>query len=149
MAPILIGVMNPKKILVVDDSPIILRTLSMKLRSQGYTVLTAADGGSAVSLVRREKPDLIVLDINFPPDVGSGGGVQWDGFRIIDWLRRLEEARDVPTIIITGSTEAKYKELAVAAGAVGFFQKPIDHEKLVAAIREALGQNVPIEQASA
>src|SRR6476646_738516 len=91
---------NRKKILVVDDSPIILKTLSMKLKSQGYDVLTAEDGSIAVSTARRERPDLILLDISFPPDVAHGGGVAWDGFLIMDWLRRMDEAKDIPVFII-------------------------------------------------
>src|SRR5215467_1987686 len=91
-----------KKILIVDDSVIILKTLSAKLRSSGYQVFTAADGSQAVSTVRRERPDLILLDINFPPDVGHGGGVAWDGFLIMNWLRRMDEAVNTPVVIITG-----------------------------------------------
>ena len=83
--------MDKKKILIVDDSVIILKTLSMKLTVSGYQVLTATDGGTAVSIVRRERPDLIVLDISFPPDVGHGGGVPWDGFLIMNWMKRLDE----------------------------------------------------------
>ncbi len=75
---------EPKKLLVVDDNEVILKTISVKLKSAGFTVFTALEGADAVSLVRKEKPDLIVLDIGFPPDVG---GVPWDGFRIMEWLR--------------------------------------------------------------
>src|SRR5213594_4756279 len=93
-APVAVAVGTPqtattaKKILIVDDSIVILKTLSMKLKSSGYQVLTAADGATAVSTVRRERPDLILLDITFPPDVAHGGGVAWDGFLIISWLQR-------------------------------------------------------------
>src|SRR5438874_6015269 len=80
--------MNPKKILIVDDSTIILKALSMKLKLAGYAVLTAQDGAEAVSLARREQPNLILLDISFPPDVAHGGGVAWDGFLIMNWLLR-------------------------------------------------------------
>src|SRR5205085_1894309 len=90
-----------KKILVVDDSPVILKTLSMKLTGAGYEALVAEDGGTAVSLVRNERPDLVILDISFPPDVGHGGGIPWDGFLILEWLRRLDEAKHIPFIIIT------------------------------------------------
>src|SRR6266404_4631354 len=78
-------VMSRKKILIVDDSQIILKTLSFKLKGAGYEVITAADGGTAVSLVRTQRPDLILLDITFPPDVAHGGGVGWDGFLIMEW----------------------------------------------------------------
>jgi CheY-like chemotaxis protein len=129
--------MDRKKILVVDDNQIILRTLALKLRND-YDVLTAADGGEAVSTVRKSRPDLILLDITFPPDVAHGGGVPWDGFRIIEWLRRIDEAKNTPVFIISGGEPAKYKDRALAQGALAFFQKPINHEELRAAIRQTL-----------
>jgi two-component system KDP operon response regulator KdpE len=133
--------MSGKRILIVDDSPIILRALSLKLKSEGYQPLTAADGGEAVSLVRREKPDLILLDIGFPPDVAHGGGVPWDGFLIMQWLQRMDEASRIPVIVITGGDPAKLKDRSLAAGAVAFFRKPIDNEELLAVIRKTLGES--------
>ncbi len=134
--------MSQKKILIVDDSPIILKTLSMKLKASGYAVVTAEDGGSAVGTVRRERPDLILLDISFPPDVAHGGGVAWDGFLIMTWLKRMEEAQGIPIIVITGSDAEEVKDQALAAGAVSFFQKPIDNDELLSVIRQALGDTV-------
>lgn len=132
--------MNGKRILVVDDNVVVLKALSMKLKSAGYDVLQATDGSAAVSAARTEHPDLIILDISFPPDVAHGGGVSWDGFRIIEWLHRIDEAKTVPIIVITGGEPAKYKDRAFAAGAVGFFQKPINNEELLARIEEVLGK---------
>ena len=140
--------MSRKKILVVDDSVVILTTMSMKLTAKGYDVVTAEDGGEAVSRVRREKPDLILLDISFPPDVAHGGGVAWDGFLIMNWLQRLEEARNIPIIVITGGDPATYKDRALAAGAVSFFHKPIDNEELLTVIRQTLGENTAVTQPS-
>jgi CheY-like chemotaxis protein len=124
-----------KKILVVDDNEIILKTVSLKLQGAGYQVITALDGSEAVAAARRETPDLILLDISFPPDVG---GVEWDGFRIMEWFHRLETAKKVPVIIITGGEDSKNKERAVASGAVAFFNKPIDHDDLIKVIRATL-----------
>jgi CheY-like chemotaxis protein len=135
--------MNRKKILIVDDSAIILRALSMKLKASGYDVLTAVDGSEAVAAARQQKPDLILLDINFPPDVGHGGGVPWDGFLIMDWLRRIEGAKSIPVIVITGGDPAKLKDRALALGAVSFFQKPVDNDKLLAVIHQTLGEDTP------
>jgi CheY-like chemotaxis protein len=126
---------RPKKILVVDDNEIILKTVSLKLQGAGYQVITALDGSEAVAAARRETPDLILLDISFPPDVG---GVEWDGFRIMEWFHRLETAKKVPVIIITGGEDSKNKERAVASGAVAFFNKPIDHDDLIKVIRATL-----------
>ena len=134
---------NPsgKKILVVDDDRIILKTLSIVLVSNGYQVFTATDGPGAVSIVTRERPDLILLDILFPPDAANVGGALQDGFFIIEWLRRMGEAQDIPIIIISGDKSTKDKQRAVEIGAVGFFSKPIDRVALLATIRATLGED--------
>jgi CheY-like chemotaxis protein len=130
-----------RKILIVDDSVIVLKALSLKLKSKGYDVLTATDGSEAVSTARREKPDLILLDISFPPDVAHGGGVAWDGFLIMDWLRRMDEAKDIPIIIITGGDPEKLKDRSLAAGATAFFHKPLDNDELLGVIHKTLGED--------
>jgi CheY-like chemotaxis protein len=58
-----------KKILVVDDNEVVLKAVSLKLQGCGYHIITALDGTEAVAAARRETPDLILLDLNFPPDV--------------------------------------------------------------------------------
>jgi CheY-like chemotaxis protein len=126
-----------KKILVVDDNEIILKTLSLKLQGAGYQAITALDGAEAVAAARKEKPDLVLLDIGFPPDVD---GVPWDGFRVMEWLQRLDAAKRIPIIIITGSDDPKDKERAASSGAVAFFHKPIDHDDLLKVIRATLGE---------
>jgi CheY-like chemotaxis protein len=130
-------VAGSKKILIVDDDAVILRTTSFKLRSQGYAVVTAIDGASAIQAVRREKPNLILLDLSFPPD----NTVAWDGFGIITWLRRLEKTRNVPVVIITSSDPARYKQRLMDAGALAFISKPIEHEGLFTVIKHALSQD--------
>jgi CheY-like chemotaxis protein len=125
-----------KKILVVDDNEIVLKTISLKLQGAGYQVLTALDGAVAVSMARKEAPDLIVLDLSFPPDVA---GVPWDGFRIMEWFHRLDAAKKIPIIVITGSEDPKDKERATSTGAVAFFQKPIEHDYLLKVVRATLG----------
>ncbi len=126
----------PRKILVVDDNEVVLKTISLKLQGAGYQVITALDGSAAVAAARKENPDLILLDISFPPDVGS---VQWDGFRIMEWLHRLETARKIPVIVITGSEDPKSRDRATSSGAVAFFSKPIEHDSLLKVIRATLG----------
>lgn len=129
-----------KKILVVDDSVVILKTLAFKLKAAGYQVLTALDGSEAVSITRKERPDLILLDLSFPPDVGHGGGVPWDGFLIMNWIRRMDEAKDTPIIVITGGDPVQYEKKSLDAGAVAFFRKPLDHAGLIGAIQRTLGE---------
>lgn len=132
--------MNRKKILVVDDNEVIVRTLSLKLKSGDYDVITAMDGAEAVAAARTKKPDLILLDISFPPEVS---GVPWDGFRIIQWLKRMDEAKNIPIVVITGSDASKYKDRALAEGAVAFFQKPVNNDELLATVGQILGPNKP------
>ena len=120
---------------MVDDNEVILKTISLKLKGAGYQVLTALDGSEAMSVVRMEKPDLVLLDIGFPVDLA---GIPWDGFRIMEWLRRLDTPKRIPIIIITGGENVKNRERAMASGAVAFFNKPIDHDDLLKVIRATL-----------
>lgn len=127
---------TPKKILVVDDNEIVIRTLSLKLQGAGYQVLTAMDGSTAVAATRKDLPDLILLDLNFPPEVA---GVPWDGFRIMEWLHRLDSARKIPVIVISGSENPADRQRATQIGALAYFPKPIEHEQLLKVIRAILG----------
>ena len=131
---------TPKKILVVDDNEIVTKTITLKLQGAGYQVLTAMDGPAAMAAVRRDSPDLILLDLNFPPDVG---GVPWDGFRMMEWFQRLNSAKRIPIIIITGSEDPLDKDRATNTGAVAFFQKPLEHDYLIKIVRATLGDPVP------
>lgn len=126
--------MNPHKILIVDDDPVIVTAMSMKLRPAGYQVLSAADGSAAISAARKEKPDLILLDLNFPNDIG----LSWDGFQIIAWLQRVDEAKKTPVIIVSGGDPAKFKNRALQAGAIAYLQKPIKNDELLALIKQTL-----------
>ena len=124
-----------QKVLVVDDNEVIVKTIAVKLNSAGFKTFVALDGAEAVAIVRKEKPDLIVLDISFPPDIA---GVPWDGFRIMEWLRRVDDTKRIPIIVITGGAGEKDKEKALAGGAMGFLYKPLDHDELLKMIRATL-----------
>ena len=120
-----------KSVLLVDDDPIILKTTSMKLNAAGYEVTTATDNAEALSAVAQAKPEFILLDINFPPDVANAGAPVWDGFRLMYWLKSLENTQRARYIMISGSNSPDYWERAQSAGAVAFFAKPIDHQRLL------------------
>lgn len=129
--------MTKGKILVVDDSAMVLNTLALVLRSDGYDVVMAEDGSEAVTCARLEHPDLILLDINFPPDVTYGGSLSWDGFRLIDWMRQTH-ASLAPIILITGDDIEGLKERAKQSGAIAIFQKPLDNDALLSMIQRVL-----------
>jgi CheY-like chemotaxis protein len=132
--------MNAGKILVVDDNTVVLKALEMKIAAAGYQVVTATDGAGALAAIRRERPDLVVLDITFPPDVGHGG-VAWDGLLLMQWLGRIEESKDIPVVIITGQDPKKYRDQAMKLGAKAFFYKPVDHAALIKVICDTLASN--------
>ena len=127
---------------MIDDNRVILKTTASKLRASGYEVLTAEDSASAIRQVRQLEPHLILLDLNFPPDVGHGGGTPWDGLLLLSWLRRANGTQKIPVIVITGGDLAPYKDRCVEAGVLDIFLKPIDHDVLLAAIRWALDEEV-------
>lgn len=122
------------KVLVVDDDPVILKTVGIKLSRAGFEVVTGHDGAEAITTARKEHPDVIVLDVFFPPDVS----LAWDGIGVMKWLQRLENGDTPPIIIITGLSTDQIREKALAAGALAFFQKPIDNDGLIEAINRAL-----------
>jgi len=131
--------MNGKRVLVVDDNWVDARALSNKLKAEGYEVLLAHDGAAAVSTARKQKLDLILLDVLYPPDVGHGGGVPWDGFLILNWLRRMDETNNIPVIFVTGGDPKTYRDRAMKAGAVNFFSKPVKVDELMTAVNLAVG----------
>ena len=137
-----------KTILVVDDDPVVLKAMSIKLASWGYAVTTAADASSAIASVRDKTPDLIIMDVNFPPDVANGGMVTWDGFQIMTWLRSLSEVSRVPFIIMAGGDPSRYEKRSLASHAVAFFPKPIPHDALLNAIQQALDKPAPVSNAA-
>ena len=126
------------KILVVDDNPIIQRAVYFSLRDAGYQVLMAGDISDAMKLIRREQPDLILLDLSFPLDAGSINGPLQDGFFVIDWIYRTAEVKKSPVIIISSTAPDEYRERADTAGVRACFQKPLDKEKLLASVQSIL-----------
>jgi DNA-binding response OmpR family regulator len=132
-----------KVILVIDDNLVFQKAMLIKLRSYGYDVMTAEDGSAALGAIVRVQPDLILLDINFPPDVGHGGGLGWDGFLILRWMRRSREGASIPVIAVTGGELDLYREHCKEAGILDLLPKPVDHELLVSRIRALLNQPQP------
>lgn len=124
-----------KKILVVDDDAVVLKILSFSLKSRGYDVVTATEGAEAIGLMRDEGPDLLIVDVGLAPDVN----LQWDGFQVADWIRRVNGK--IPTIMISGTDKVEFTERAAAAGAQAFFAKPIDVDHLFASIATVLAGN--------
>ena len=130
------GLMNAKKILVVEDNKVTQKLIVDTLRSAGYEVVAAHDGASAVKVAREENPDLITLDVQLD---GQSPGDSWDGFGVATWLRRMSAGQPPPTIIVVSAQEpAKIIEGAAAVGAYTFLPKPFAKQKLLDVVAEAL-----------
>jgi CheY-like chemotaxis protein len=131
-------------ILLVDDDEVILKTTSAKLESAGYAVVVARDCAEAIGAAGRQTPDVILLDLTFPPDVAAGGMGAWDGLQLMHWMRGLKNTRGASFFVITSSDSPELKKRARAAGVAAFFNKPLDHEKLLEAIRCRLQPPAPV-----
>lgn len=127
---------SAKKILLVDDDAVTLAAMSMKLKSKGYRVLMAQNGSEALAASRMDKPDLLLLDVNFPPTVG---GVEWNGFLLAEWLQRRDGTGATPMILMSGREEPDYQKRAAAAGATAFIRKPLNADELLTSVDLALG----------
>ncbi len=110
-------------VLVVDDEPALRRTLSILLRTRGYTVTTAPDGRSGLAAVSQNHPDVVVLDLGLP-DV--------DG---VDVVRSLRGWTPVPVLVLSGRLDSRQKVAALDAGADDYVTKPFDVEELLARVR--------------
>ena len=128
-----------QKVLIVDSDQESVKAIAANLNRAGYKTLEASDGEAAVALVHKERPDLIVLDLNFPPD---SSGVSWDGYGIMEWLRGAKESRTIPIITMTGIPDSLDMERNLDLGAVGFLFKPLDYDKLLRLVRRVLGAAV-------
>jgi CheY-like chemotaxis protein len=124
------GESAPRKVLIVDDDQVFLKATSLKLKSAGYQPLTAADSAEALAVVADHQPELILVDINLPPDVANGGMVSWDGFRLVNWLRGRVDHQATKFAIISGTEGNKHRERAIESGAIDFLKKPLDFNRL-------------------
>jgi DNA-binding response OmpR family regulator len=148
----------PKKVLVVDDDENTRRFLTVALEENGYEAVTAEDGDDGYHKIVEENPDLILLDVMMPKKTG---------FSLFKQLRRKEEYKDIPIIMLTGVAGVLEEDEAVAEGDTHespfdslreglrrgiqkmreeglirpemFIDKPIDPEELIEAVRGIIG----------
>jgi two-component system, OmpR family, alkaline phosphatase synthesis response regulator PhoP len=116
----------PKKILLVDDEPEILEICRDYLKASGYEVVTAKDGAQGLSAFRRERPDLIVLDLMMP---------EMDG---LDLCRAIRRESNVPIIMLTARVEETDKLIGLELGADDYMTKPFSPRELVARVKVVL-----------
>jgi len=120
-------------VLVVDDEPQIRRVMRATLSANGYVIAEASNGEDAVESVRKNKPDLVLLDVNMP---GMGG---------IEACREIRDATEAPIIMLTVRNAERDKVAALDAGADDYVVKPFGIQELLARVRAALRRYAPDE----
>ncbi len=125
-----------KKLLLVEDNREHLMALTVRLKSHGYDVVSAADGVTAISTVKKEDPDAILLDLGLP------GG---DGLVVLERLRSMGHTVGTPVIVVTARPPEGNKREALKHGVAAFLQKPVRTEELLLALHKALRQHEAVE----
>ena len=129
--------MSTATILIVDDEPQIRRVMRTTLSSNGYAVIEARSGEEALEILRKERPELVLLDVNMP---GMGG---------LEVCRQIRDQSDVAIIMLTVRNTAHDKVLALDAGADDYVVKPFSIDELLARIRAALRRTSSAEHVPA
>lgn len=124
--------MVKKKILIVEDDASSRQVMALRLRSFDYEAIPVADTTTALGAARQHVPDLMILDLGLP-----GGG----GLVLMERMRLMPKLKLIPIIIVSAQERSTSEGPALRAGAVAFFQKPVDPAELLRKIRELLGQD--------
>jgi two-component system, OmpR family, KDP operon response regulator KdpE len=119
------------KVLIVEDDADIARLIGLKLKQQGLKPVFAADAVTAVTIARKEDPDLLVIDIGLP-----GGG----GLLVMERMRAIANLAMKPVIVISAREPIEGERQARELGATAFFPKPLDLDALVEAVGAQLGE---------
>lgn len=118
-----------KKILVVEDSPTTRKVIGLTLKQKGYALVEAQDGLEALSLMNEERPDLILLDIILP---------KMDGYRILSIIKKTQDLKDTPVILLTSKDGLINKAKGRLAGATAYLTKPFEPKELIGTVRKYL-----------
>lgn len=121
--------MDKKRVLIVDDEPDIVESVKFSLELENIECLEAYDGEEALLKAKKEKPDLIILDIMLP---------KINGYKIARLLKFDREYKDIPIIMLTARTQEKDVKLGEETGADKYITKPFDMDLLVNAVQEYL-----------
>ena len=120
-----------EKILIVEDNPQNMRLLEMTLRANNYALIKATDGEEALNMARRERPDLIMMDIQLP---------KMNGLEVTKKLRENPAFSRTPIIGITAYAMKGDKERIIESGCDAYLPKPINTRELPGVIAEVLSQ---------
>jgi len=121
--------MSTKKILIVEDERDLIKLLKYNLEKEGFRVNYATDGSVALAEVRRDEPDLVILDLMLPG---------MDGLEICRQMRRIEKFSRIPILILTARSEEADRVVGLELGADDYVTKPFSMRELIARVRALL-----------
>ena len=122
------------RILAIDDTRDVREVLRACLTTEGYAFFAAADGAEGLALAIRTKPDLILLDLVMP---------EMDGYEVCRRLKEAPGTRRIPVIFLTARSQVVDRVHGLSLGAVDFVAKPVDVNRLILTMKEALGVGAP------
>lgn len=125
--------MAQEKIFVVEDHPLSRELAVVALEARGYTVLAAEDGIGLVERVKRERPALVLMDLQLP-------GI--DGFTLTQQLKLDPETRDIPILAVSAFAKPEDRIRALGAGCAAFITKPIDVSIVLETVARLLQQDL-------
>ncbi len=128
--------MSKRKIVIIEDEPDILEVLSYNLRREGFEILAATDGAQGLAMVKREKPDLVLLDLMLPG---------MDGVEICTTIKKHAETHNTLIIMVTAKGEESDIVLGLGVGADDYISKPFSPKELVARVKAVLRRGVLME----
>jgi two-component system, cell cycle response regulator DivK len=115
------------RILCVEDNPQNMRLVRKILKHQGFEVIEAVDGLTGVDLAHKEKPDLILMDINLP-DI--------DGLEATSRIKANPDLQTIPVVALTANAMYGDEERVLAAGCDGYISKPVSRAKLIGTVKQ-------------
>ena len=124
--------MPNKTILIADDEPYLIRSLSYVLQREGYHVESAVDGQEAMSKIETLRPDLVFLDLMLP---------RLDGFQICRRVKERPDLRSTYVIILTAKGQQEDRQKGFQAGADAFMTKPFSPKEIIDKLRQKLGSS--------
>ena len=122
---------DKKRILIVDDESSMVEMVKMRLEANNYEVLAAYDGQSGLETAKKEKPDLIILDLMLP---------RIDGYKVCRMLKFDEKYKMIPIIMFTARAQETDKKTGEEVGADAYITKPFEAQILLGKIKELLGE---------
>ena len=124
-----------KRILVVDDEPETVELVAFNLKAEGYEVVTADNGWSAVEQARELLPDLIILDLMLP---------ELDGFTVCETLQKQPATARIPIIMLTAWSSELSRIVGLESGAKDYMTKPFSPRELVLRVKNVLSSREPV-----